>query len=366
MNIKIGKGGSGKVNSTKGGNGKLNEKKYIDLIPSPSNLRIHFDPIFYKDLGNKYDYIPGSNPKAQSDPWYLKEFRDYNISNVVPSKPLSQQRIQGGSLGTSKAQIINNTLSYIKDPNNNDLESRRFMQNYASISTSQTYYGITPPVENKKPFLILKRDDDTWLYSYGNITQSTLNIFVRLQRPLAHLNNGTPYIVREKKGIFCTYGIEPNGGFSIGYRSPHHFINGDRTYKCQFEPFSFVFSIGKGFSNYYNRPCYQTLMTDFKFKFGEMYMLTVVTNDAGNIFIYVNGILQSVANVPFNPIKNRSGGGGLQHVGRKENSPIGPNFIMFNNSTYPNVSSTTSLEAGLFQGNAFIFGKSKICVSFIN
>jgi hypothetical protein len=33
---------------------------------------------------------------------------------------------------------------------------------------------------------------------------------------------------------------------------------------------------------------------------------------------------------------------------------------MFNGSTYPNVSSTTSLEAGLSQGNAFIFGKSNL------
>jgi hypothetical protein len=70
MNINIGKGGSGQITSTKGGSGKLNEKKYIDLIPSPSNLRIHFDPIFYKELGNKYDYDPiDANLKAQNDPW---------------------------------------------------------------------------------------------------------------------------------------------------------------------------------------------------------------------------------------------------------------------------------------------------------
>jgi hypothetical protein len=362
MNINIGKGGSGKITSTKGGSGKLIEKKYIDLIPSPSNLRIHFDPIFYKELGNKYDYVndPLTNSKAQYDPWYLKEFRDYNISNVVPSRPLSQQWIQGGSLGTSKAQIVNNTLSYIKDPNNFDLEPRRNHKNYQSISKTLVVQGITPPVENKKPFLILKRDDDIGIYTYSAITTSTLNIFVRLQRPLARLSTTNPsYIVREKKGIFCTYGVTPGSGFSIGYRSPHHYINGDRTYKLKFEPFSFVFSLGNGFSGYYGRPCYQTLMTDFKFKFGEMYMLTVVTNSAGYVFIYVNGILQSVANVPFNPIRNRSGGGNMQSF-RTRNSPIGPNFIMFDGSTYPNINSITSLEAGLFEGNAFIFGKSNL------
>lgn len=350
------------MNSTKGGSGKLTEKKYIDLIPSPNNLRIHFDPAFYKNFGNKYDYVndPLDNTKAQYDPWYLKEFRDYNISNVVPSRPLSQQRIQGGPLGTSKAQIINNTLSYIKDPNNNDLEEKRFRKNYPSIYTSQADYDITPPVENKKPFLILSRDDNNGIYNYSVTVASTLNIFVRLQRPLAHKSINTSGIIREKKGIFCTYNIGPNSGFSIGYRSPHHYINGDRTYKFKFEPFSFVFSLGNGFSAYYNRPSCQTLMTDFKFKFGEMYMLTVVTDGTGNVLIYVNGILQSVANVPFNPIKNRSGGGGLQRAGRKENSPIGPNFIMFDGSTYPNVNSVTSLETPLSAANAFIFGKSNL------
>ena len=362
MNIKINKGGNGKINSTKGSSGQLNEKKYIDLIPSPNNLRLYFDPIFYKNLGSKYEY-PGGQPVSQSDPWYLKEFRDYNISNVVPSRPLSQQWIQGGPLGTTKAQIINNTLSYIKDPNNNDLEQIRFSgRNYLSISNSQTIYGVTPPVENKKPLLILSRDDNTGVYTYGSVTPSTLNIFVRLQRPLAHKTAYTSGIIREKKGIFCTYGIGPNSGFLIGYRSPHHYINGDRTYKFKFEPFSFVFGIGNGFSPIYSRPCYQTLMTDFKFKFGEMYMLTVVTNTtgSGNVLIYVNGELQSVANVPFNPLRKPSGGSVKQNNARKQESPIGPNFVMFDGSTFPYVSSTTTIQASLFQGNAFIFGKSNL------
>ena len=33
---------------------------------------------------------------------------------------------------------------------------------------------------------------------------------------------------------------------------------------------------------------------------------------------------------------------------------------MFDGSTYPNINSITSLEAGLFEGNAFIFGKSNL------
>lgn len=364
MNIKIGKGGIGSVSCNKGGSGRLIENKYIDLIPLPNNLRIHFDPIFYKNFGSKYDYFGSGSPASQLDPWFLEQFRDYNISNVVPSRPLSQQWIQGGSLGSNKAQIVNNTLSYIKDPNNNDVERERLHSNYLSIFTSQLVYGFAPPVENKKPFLILKRDDDTGIYRYGPSIASTLNIFVKLQRPLAHKAANGSGIIREKKGIFCTYGIQPRAGFSIGYRSPHHYINGDRTYKFQFEPFSFVFSLGQGFSPTYSRPCYQTLMTDFKFKFNEMYMLTVVSDGVGNVLIYVNGELQSVANVPFNPIRNRSGGGvgGSTHIIRKQNSPIGPNFIKFDGTTYPS-STTTSFETGglsIFDGNAFIFGKSNL------
>lgn len=359
MNIKIGKGGSGSVSCNKGGSGKLIENKYIDLIPSPSNLRIHFDPIFYKNFGSKYDYFSGGDAASQLDPWFLEQFRDYNISNVVPSRPLSQQWIQGGSLGSNKAQIVNNTLSYIKDPNNSDIEEIRLHQNYLSINNSQLVFNLTPPVENKKPFLILKRDDNSGIYTYGYSIASTLNIFVRLQRPLAHKAGNGSGIIREKKGIFCTYGIQSNVGFSIGYRSPHHYINGDRTYKFQFEPFSFVFGLGSGFSPTYSRPCHQTLMTDFKFRFGEMYMLTVVSDGNGYILIYVNGELQSVANVPFNPIRNRSGGGGTQHTARRNNSPIGPNFIKFDGTTYPS-STTTGLETGLFSGNAFIFGKSNL------
>lgn len=361
MNIKINKG-AGSINSIKGGSGKLNERKYIDLIPSPNDLRLYFDPIFYRNLGDKYEYSnQNANPVSQSDPWYLKEFRDYNISDVVPSRPLSQQWIQGGSLGTTKAQIINNTLSYIKDPNNNDLEQKRFSyRNYLSIYQSQAAYGITPPVENKKPFLILSRDDSFGLYTYGPSYASTLNIFVRLQRPLAHKSQNTSGIIREKKGIFLTYGIETNAGFSIGYRSPHHYINGDRTYKFQFEPFSFVFSLGYGFSPIYNRPAYQTLMTDFKFRFGEMYLLTVVSDGIGNVLIYVNGELQSVANVPFNPIRNTTTISSRYHGTRRQESPIGPNFIMLDGSTFPHVSSTTSLFTGLNSGNAFIFGKSNL------
>ena len=53
MNINIGKGGSGKITSTKGGSGKLIEKKYIDLLPSQENISLLFDPIFYNSFENR-------------------------------------------------------------------------------------------------------------------------------------------------------------------------------------------------------------------------------------------------------------------------------------------------------------------------
>lgn len=336
--------------------------KYIDLLPSPNNLVLHFDPVLYSGLGNKRDL---GYPQALSFiPWYLKEFRDYNIGDVIPTYPLSQQRIQGAPMGATKARLINNTLSYIKDPNNNDVELKRFPYNYDSISQSFTENGFYPPIENKNPLLILKKDDiNSPVYTYGFNTASTLNIFVRLQRPISHKNPNSPtYLVREKKGIFCTYNVGYQGGFFIGYRSPHHWINGDRTYKCKFEPFSFVFGLGTAYSSSFgpDRFIYQTLMTDFKFKFGEMYMLTVVSSGTGNVFIYVNGERQEIANVPFNPIRRSTstGGGARTHLDRLGESPLGPNFIKKDGTTYPSYQYQT-LEAAMpsLSSSAFVFGK---------
>ena len=111
MNIKIGKGGSGKINSTKGGSGKLIERKYIDLLPSPSNLTFLFDSIFYKkDIANTFNkiiatgsalsYVNGIysqtvNPKKIYTKPFQNQFKTYkNLlkTNKTPiQKPVGNQ-----------------------------------------------------------------------------------------------------------------------------------------------------------------------------------------------------------------------------------------------------------------------------------
>lgn len=336
MNIKIGKGGSGSVNSSKGGSGKTNQKKYIDLLPSPSNLTFLFDPIFYKseiqnerhqilvqgcslsyvngiysqtvnpslinnrpyyfkedesieiyydepnwvinDLlerdytslfytvsinsvsyerphqvdwsnsngGDAYqaqetpptitEYLNLTEGKADLDPAYLEELRNYKIENIIPSFPFLEVRqyIPGTSFNTRKTELKNNMLSYLKDPNDDDVEPRNFRKNYGSV-----YYAETPPKDNKKSFLILRKNDNSTLYTSNN---STLNFFIRLQRPVSHKNPNSGYIVREKRGTFLTSYVNQDRHISFGYRSPYYNIDGDNTYRLKFEPFSFVFS----------------------------------------------------------------------------------------------------------------------------
>ena len=488
MNIKIGKGGTGKINSTKGGTSKLNQKKYIDLLPptfiskvtlsdgdysngvytrnsggtttfdgpdgktivwagsiwyaydpaiaqgqdpaySSSNLiywndisqtqaligvtenslTFLFDPIFYKsqiqnerykilltgcslsymngvysqidplyngkryfrkddDLDaeiyydggnwnivdgsqrNGYDYIlfyksdpfayslsspinyDWENPDGGSaagglefpptlsvylenmrgadlDPAYLDQIRNYQVDGTIPTFPYAEslQHIIGASFNTKKAEIKNNTFSYIKYADNSDVEEKKLNRWYGPISYTQNNYSINPPVDSKYPLLKIQRNDSQKIFSIGQNTFFTLNMFVRLQRPVQHKNPNTGYIVREKRGIFCTSTFVENGNpFSIGYRSPYYNITGRPSYKGVFNNFSFVFSFGHfGYSETFNRPISFNLMTDYKFNFGEMYMLTITTNN-GNIKIYVNGELQTVALVGSNPLVNPS------------------------------------------------------------
>ena len=94
MNINIGKGGSGKVNSTKGGSGKLIEKKYIDLLPSPSNLTFLFDPIFYK-----------------------KEIQNERYKILVSGCSLSY--VNGIYSQTVNPSLVNNKRYFVKDDDSN-------------------------------------------------------------------------------------------------------------------------------------------------------------------------------------------------------------------------------------------------------
>jgi hypothetical protein len=452
MNIKIGKGGSGKINSTKGGSGELIERKYIDLLPSPSNLTFLFDSIFYKkDVANTFNkiiatgsdlsYVNGIysqtvNPKKvytkpffvkdddsnmsiywdntnmdpsqhrwhifdlssrnsmqdlwdqtgssvnihetpadvdwaspeggqalgvyqppvinyyndnilpghyELDPAFLEQIRYYQINGIVPTTIQANQRIFGAPFNTRKIEINNNTLSYIKASDNSDVENGK----------SNTYYngmGSNPPIDNKYSLLHLNANVVS--------SESTLNIFIRLQRPIQHKNpNSGGYIVREKRGVFCSY-----TSFNIGYRSPYYNIPGQPSYKGVFDNFSFVFTFGdRGYSGIFLRPISFNLMTDYKFKFGEMYMLSICC-DNGNISIFINGELQTVALVPFNPLVNPSayeGGSKNLYKNRRDQMPLAPGFYMKNGTIYPNTGTTFYAEDGY--GLTYLnFGKSSL------
>jgi hypothetical protein len=257
------------------------------------------------DGGDAYD--DGQTPPAMSeylnqqyrfgarlDPAFLEQIRDYQINNTVPNQgvnPLSPQHIVGAAFNTKKGEIKNNTFSYIKYSDNSDVEEKKLNKWYGSISNTQSNYSINPPVDSKWPLLKINRNDSQNIFSIGVGVFSTLNMFVRLQRPVQHKNPNNGYIVREKRGIFCTSKFD------------------NPSYNSVFNNFSFVFSFGhNGYSGIFNRPVSFNLMTDYKFNFGEMYMLTIRSNDT-YIEIYVNGELQTIALIPFNPLINPSYGG---------------------------------------------------------
>lgn len=550
MNIKIGKGGSGKVNSTKGGSGKTNEKKYIDLLPpnfinkvtlsnagqapevngiytrnsggttqfektdgaiivwssvgnlwanysngdplyisydlinwqvneadgpptgaTENSLSFLFDPIFYKseiqnerykilvsgctlpyvngiysqqlnlvnggglyvkdddsdmsiffedevwyirdanqrngyyDLFIKFDAV-GANTLSRPDrlnwsicdggeaynnderlssitqylaldlgggrldPVFLEQIRNYQIDNAVPNQnannnlnPLSRQKIIGAAFNTKKAEIKNNTFSYIKYSDNTDVEGKKLNKFYGSIDKTQTAYGISPPKDSKYPLLTIKRNDALPIFEIGTYKYSTLNMFIRLQRPVSHKNpKNSNYIVREKRGIFCTSQFNSGNPFSIGYRSPYYNITGRPSYKKIFDNFSFVFSFGSaGYDTTLGRPISRNLMTDYKFNFGQMYMLTIIS-DNDYLRIYINGELQTVAIVPFNPLVNPTTNSGRtknKYAARRDLMPLGPGFYKKNGAIYtPTSTQSGGGSFGLI--NYLIFGKSAL------
>lgn len=469
MNIKIGKGGSGKINSTKGGSGKVNEKKYIDLLPSPSNLTFLFDPIFYKneiqnerykilvqgcdlsyvngiysqqlslynnktlyikddddsmvifwyngawhiedaqerngyywlfikndtrpllrdrpdgldwsicDGGDAYDngerlssitqYLELSKG-GRLDPAFLEQIRNYQIDDTVPNQianydflnPLSPQKIIGAAFNTKKAEIKNNTFSYIKYSDNSDVEGKKLNKFYGSIYNTQTTYGVSPPKDSKYPLLTIKRNDNLPIFEIGPDKYSTLNMFIKLQRPVSHKNPGTGYIVREKRGIFCTSNLSNFNPFSIGYRSPYYNITGRPSYKKIFDNFSFVFSFGhSGYDATFGRPISRNLMTDYKFNFGQMYMLTIIS-DNDYLRIYINGELQTIAIVPFSPLVNPTPDSNThknQYSGRRDSMPLGPGFYKKNGTIYSSIDA--ECPAGIASSiNHLIFGKSAL------
>jgi len=466
MNIKIGKGGSGKINSTKGGSGKLIEKKYIDLLPSPSNLTFLFDPIFYKkeiqnerykvlvsgvnlsyvngiysrtvnpslvnnrpyftkdddtdmvifDDGNSNwvmrdnqgrngytdlfiksntcensigcypDQVDWSAPDggeavgnetlpnislylnltegtADLDPVFLEELRNYQLDGIIPTFPNIdvRQKIPGTPFNTRKAEFANNTYRYIKYNNNDDVEH---LKKYGPLIYNTLTNGAAG-VRGKNlqdlvaPLLKLRRNDGAYFINID--ADFTFNTFVKLQRPIAH-TSPTNYLVREKRGIFVriTGGL-PQRDIHIGYRSPYYNINGNNTYKSKFEPFSFVFSFGHGWTSQFGFGNF-TLMTDYKYKFGEMYMLSI-SRESGTYKIYINGELQTTAMLKFNPCVNP--GKDFDRPNRQtlnnrlNQTPLAPGFLKKNGLLYPTTATSWATENVGFNYNFLCFGKSR-------
>ena len=546
MNIKIGKGGSGKLNSTKGGSGKLNEKKYIDLLPpnfiskvtlsggglgngvytrssggtttfngaagryiewqgsywglyepsignisyssfnlinwfetssdyppigvTENALTFLFDPIFYKseiqnerykilvqgcslsyvngiysqtvnpslyngrtfyvkdddnsliiffedgtwyiqdeaerdyyNIFSKYDpssvsaFRPDSldwtNPdggdalgnetppsisadlnltdnRADLDPAYLEELRNYQINGIIPTFPNLnvRQHIPGASFNSRKAQFANNVYRYIKYNNNNDVEHLKKYGPliYGVVNTSGPNGASYSRGKNLQdlidPLLKLRKNDSSAIFA-GN-QDYTLNIFIKLQRPVSH-TSPTNYIVREKRGIFLTSYPSGDGGIHrpliIGYRSPYYNIDGDTTYKLKFEPFSFVFSFGLAWTSQFGYGNF-TLMTDYKYKFNEMYMLSI-SRQSGEFKIYINGEQQTTALLPFNPCVIPSSSncrGRRQYSTRKNMTPLAPGFLKKDGSAYTTTSTSWTLASAGGGDHAYLcFGKSR-------
>lgn len=327
------------------------------------------------------EFITAGGYAAKLDPFYLSQIRSYQINNNVvpigPDRVRSYQKIMNSQFNTKKAIIKNNTLSYIKYNDNSDVEPRKYNKNYQSISATQAIIGQQPPIDNRKPLLVLTKNDNSNIFEYGqysDINRScTFNLFIKLQRPVSHKNpNDINRIVREKKGIFLTAGvIDGNKLFSIGYRSPYYNINGNLSYKLQFEPFSFVFSLGQCFRS---EPANFVVMTDYKYKFNTMYMLTMTHDEAGYVRIYINGELQTTAVLNFDPLVQPNASitaGGGRYASRRRMSdklnqmPLAPGFIMKNGSTYGSTgTSHTCFQSGPTRLSANInyitLGKSNI------
>ena len=440
MNIKIGKGGSGKLNSTKGGSGKLNEKKYIDLLPANFISKIIFSngafgngtytrnssgtttfngpngwyiealnenefasympsifgttPVYYSSDAGKtwinegnlddevvnppptsvienaltflFDPIFYNNIKDESlsiiyatkavDPYYLNHsIRDYQYNNIVPQlgDVNAIQYVQSKPAGFKKSGFKNNTFSWIKDSSsNNDLENGK----------NDNFAGAMIYEDLLRPLLTLTKPGNTDLFS--NSTTSTFICFVRLQNPITHKNPNNPsFLVREKRGFFAKI-----GNVEIGYRSPYYNIVGEPSYKGVFDNFSFVFNFG---TNSYIAIHNSTFMTDFKFNFNQMYCIAIVKNNSEMKF-YINGELQNMAYLKFNPLTNNAhcGLGGRPrrlYSSRKIDAPVGPGFKKTNGSVYnpTNMGGLTPISTNhsincSFQGSQIIYGKSNM------
>ena len=437
MNIKINKGGSGKVNSTKGGSGKLNEKKYIDLLPAnfiskvtlsggtysngtytrssggattfngpngkyievyqPNNgapVYSTYDPSFPEhpiviyvsfDEGNTWikenagNVDAGTVPTAVTqnaltflfDPIFYNSFenvshgtmsvpevlkhsiRNYQYNNIVAKEANARQWIKSAPLSFKKSGFKNNTFRWIKDlSSNNDLENGK----------NDPALGDNVYNDLKVPLLTLTKDLNANFFT-TDLSNKSFVFFIKLQNPITHRNPNNSFLVREKKGFFAKI-----GNLEIGYRSPYYNIVGEPSYKGVFNNFSFVFNFGH---NSYIAIHNSTFMTDFKFNFNQMYCVAII-RDTSTMRFYINGELQTMAYLKFNPLTNNRKISGLNrpvrnYKSRRDNSPVGPGFKKKNGSVYSSVNmgglaafSNNHPIPCTFQANSALYGGSNM------
>lgn len=298
------------------------------------------------------------------DPSYLEKVRSYTVDGItIPGDIPLIQNIINAPFNTRKVEIKNNALSYIKYNDDSDVLTKNFKRYIRDYNA-----GLYPEFfikDNKKPLLqIIKNDNCGFISTYvsgaAGRRDSTLNIFIRLQRPSEHKRGS--FKVRHKRSTFCA-----GGGIKIGYRSPYYYIPGRPNYKGNFNNFSFVFSFPGTFrSAIFNRPSSFNLMTDYKYNFGEMYMLTMrIENE--KISIFINGELQTVAFVPFNPLR-KTGYGYIDpldpspqlkrsYFQRLRQMPLGPGFYKKDGTVYPYLDQEYQTEG--FFISKLDFGPSK-------
>jgi hypothetical protein len=317
MNINIGKGGSGKITSTKGGSGKLIEKKYIDFLPSQENISLLFDPIFYNSFEERYH-------GSMSVPEVLKHsIRNYQYNNIVAKEANARQWIRSSPLSFKKSNFFKNTFRWIKDlSSNNDLEKGKNDPGLGELSYNDL----------KVPLLTLTKNLNANFFTTNQSNKSFV-FFIKLQNPITHRNPNNSFLVREKKGFFAKI-----GNLEIGYRSPYYNIVGEPSYKGVFDNFSFVFNFGH---NSYIAIHNSTFMTDFKFNFNQMYCVAIV-RDTSTMRFYIDGELQNMAYLKFNPLTNNRAISGYNqpvrnYKSRRDNSPVGPGFKKKNSDEINNL-----------------------------
>ena len=309
-------------------------------------------------------YLNLTDNRADLDPAYLEELRNYQINGIIPTFPNInvRQKIPGSSFNSRKAEFANNVYRYIKYNNNDDVEH---LKGHGRLIYTSVAGGVSGAKGKNlqdliDPLLTLRKNDSSAIFA-GN-QDYTLNMFIKLQRPVSH-TSPTNYIVREKRGIFLTsYPIgSKDRPLIIGYRSPYYNIDGDTTYKLKFEPLSFVFSFGLAWTSQFGYGNF-TLMTDYKYKFNEMYMLSI-SRQSGEFKIYINGEQQTTALLSFNPCVIPSGSPSRsrqEHNVRMQITPLAPGFLKKDGSAYTTTSTSwTSASPGGGDHSYLCFGKSR-------